>query len=178
MFFWNSLAFSMIQRMLAIWSLVPLPFLKPAWTFESSRFTYCWSLAWRILSITLLACAYGILKITWLKVYHYFYFIDEETKDIRPTQSDMTVKCFMCYSSCLLPLFFYWSWFYHNFLTCINCSSNKQLTLAQTAESWGWKFLSRYVSWTLTTVWPSFLSYWTGMSLSTFSIGQFWLSNK
>ena len=28
MFFWNSLAFPMIQRMLAIWSLVPLPFLK------------------------------------------------------------------------------------------------------------------------------------------------------
>ena len=26
MFFWNSLAFSMIQRMLAIWSLVPLPY--------------------------------------------------------------------------------------------------------------------------------------------------------
>ena len=54
MFFWNSLAFSMIQRMLAIWSLVPLPFLKPAWTSGSSRFTYYWSLAWRILSITLL----------------------------------------------------------------------------------------------------------------------------
>ena len=52
MFFWNSLAFSVIQRMLAIWSLVPLPFLKPAWTSGSSRFTYCWSLAWRILSIT------------------------------------------------------------------------------------------------------------------------------
>ena len=30
--------------MLAIWSLVPLPFLKPAWTSGSSRFTYCWSL--------------------------------------------------------------------------------------------------------------------------------------
>ena len=30
MFFWNSLAFSIIQWMLAIWSLVPLPFLKPA----------------------------------------------------------------------------------------------------------------------------------------------------
>ena len=56
MFFWNSLAFSMIQQMLAIWSLVPLPFLKPAWTSGSSQFTYCWSLAWRILSITLLAC--------------------------------------------------------------------------------------------------------------------------
>ena len=62
MFFWNSLAFSMIQRMLAIWSLVPLPFLKPAWTSGSSRFRYCWSLAWRILSITLLACAAAAAK--------------------------------------------------------------------------------------------------------------------
>ena len=33
-----------------------LPFLKPAWTSGSSWFTYCWSLAWRILSIILLAC--------------------------------------------------------------------------------------------------------------------------
>ena len=46
----------MTQRMLAIWSLVPLPFLKPAWTSGSVRFKYCWSLAWRILSITSLAC--------------------------------------------------------------------------------------------------------------------------
>ena len=29
MFFWNSLNFSMIQWMLAIWSLVPRPFLNP-----------------------------------------------------------------------------------------------------------------------------------------------------
>ena len=42
--------------MLAIWSLVPPPFLKPAWTSGSSQFTYCWSLAWRILSTTLLKC--------------------------------------------------------------------------------------------------------------------------
>ena len=55
MFFWNSLAFLMIQQMLAGWSLVPLPFLKSAWTSGSSRFTYWWSLAWRILTITLLA---------------------------------------------------------------------------------------------------------------------------
>ena len=41
---------------LAIWSLVPLSFLKTAWTPGSSWFTYCWSLACRILSITLLAC--------------------------------------------------------------------------------------------------------------------------
>ena len=46
----------MIQQILAIWSLVPLSFLKPAWTSGSSQFTYCWSLAWRICSISLLAC--------------------------------------------------------------------------------------------------------------------------
>ena len=45
-----------IQCMLAIWSLVPLPFLNSAWASVSSWFTYCWSLAWRILSITLLVC--------------------------------------------------------------------------------------------------------------------------
>ena len=42
--------------MLAIWTLVPLPFLNPAWTSGSSRFTHSWSLAWRVLSVTLLAC--------------------------------------------------------------------------------------------------------------------------
>ena len=42
--------------MLEIWSLVLLPFLNLAWTSGNSRFTYCWSLAWRILSLTLLAC--------------------------------------------------------------------------------------------------------------------------
>ena len=54
--FLEFLAFSMMQQMLAIWSLVPLPFLNPALTSGSSWFTYCWSLAWRNLSITLLAC--------------------------------------------------------------------------------------------------------------------------
>ena len=38
------------------WSLVPLPFLNPTWTSGGSWFTYYWSLVWRILSITLLAC--------------------------------------------------------------------------------------------------------------------------
>ena len=46
----------MIQQILAIWSLAPLPFPKPTRTSGSSPFTYCWSLAWSILSITLLAC--------------------------------------------------------------------------------------------------------------------------
>ena len=45
----------MIQQMLQIWSLVALPFQNPAWTSISSWFTHCWSLAWRIFSITLLA---------------------------------------------------------------------------------------------------------------------------
>ena len=41
-------SFSVIQWMLTIWSLVPLPFLNPAWISGSSWFMYCWSLAWRI----------------------------------------------------------------------------------------------------------------------------------
>ena len=67
MLFWSSLAFSMIQQMLAIWSLVP--FLNPAWTSGSSRFMYHWSVAWRILSIILLAVRWvqlcGSLNILW-----------------------------------------------------------------------------------------------------------------
>ena len=46
----------MIQWMLAIWSLVPLPFLNLARTSGSSQFIYNWNLAWRILRITLLEC--------------------------------------------------------------------------------------------------------------------------
>ena len=44
-FFFNSLAFSIIQWMLAIWSLVFLPFLNTLWSSESSQFTYSWILA-------------------------------------------------------------------------------------------------------------------------------------
>ena len=43
-FFWNLLPFSMIQGMLAIWSLFPLPFINPAWTSGTSWFRYYWSL--------------------------------------------------------------------------------------------------------------------------------------
>ena len=46
-----------------------LPFLKQAWTCGSSRFMYCWSLAWRILSITLLMLKWvqlcGSLSVLW-----------------------------------------------------------------------------------------------------------------
>ena len=50
MFFWNSSFFHDPA------DVGTLPFLKPAWTSGSSWFMYCWSLAWRILSITLLEC--------------------------------------------------------------------------------------------------------------------------
>ena len=63
-FFWNSLALSMIQRMLAKWILVPLPFLNPAYTSGSSRFTYCWNLSWRILGITLLVNLVAWVRLT------------------------------------------------------------------------------------------------------------------
>ena len=44
--------------MLAIWSLVPLPSKT---SLNIWKFTYCWSLAWRILSVTLLACEMSVI---------------------------------------------------------------------------------------------------------------------
>ena len=52
----------MFQWILAILPFIPLPFLNPAWTSGSSKFIYCWSLAWRLLSITLLACEMSVLE--------------------------------------------------------------------------------------------------------------------
>ena len=54
-FFCNSLVFSMIQWMLAVWSVVLLLFLNTACSYGNSQFMYCWNLTW-ILSIALLAC--------------------------------------------------------------------------------------------------------------------------
>ena len=56
--------FFMIKGMLAIWSLVPLPFLNPAWISGISQFMYYWNLAWRILSINLLICEMS--AVVWL----------------------------------------------------------------------------------------------------------------
>ena len=53
----------MIQWILAIWSLALLPFLNPAWTSGASRFIYHWSLAWRILNITLVSPTLVIFEI-------------------------------------------------------------------------------------------------------------------
>ena len=43
-FFWNSLAFSMIPQILAIWSLVPLPFKNSACISRNSLFMYYWTI--------------------------------------------------------------------------------------------------------------------------------------
>ena len=50
------------------------------WSFLFSQKFLC---RLQLLSLKL---AYGILKLTLLKAYHYSYFIDEETKDIRHTK--------------------------------------------------------------------------------------------
>ena len=63
----------MIQQMLAIWSLLLLPVLNPAWTSGSSQFKYCWSLAWRILSITLLVCRWVQLCDSWNILWCYIF---------------------------------------------------------------------------------------------------------
>ena len=42
-----------------------LPFLNPAWISGISWCTYYWSLAWRILSITLLVCEMGATVVVW-----------------------------------------------------------------------------------------------------------------
>ena len=54
-FFWNSCFF---DDPADVGNLISgsSDFLNPGWTFGIPQFTYCWSLAWRILSITLLAC--------------------------------------------------------------------------------------------------------------------------
>ena len=41
-------------------------FLNPACTFGSSQFTYCWSLAWKILSIILMSCEMSAI-VWWFK---------------------------------------------------------------------------------------------------------------
>ena len=49
----------MMQQMLAIWSLIPVPFLNLACKSGSSQFYWClyyWRLVWRILHTTLLTC--------------------------------------------------------------------------------------------------------------------------
>ena len=51
--FWNSLAFSMMQQILAIWSLVPFSLWNPVSRDTRTCIMYSWSLSWRILNLML-----------------------------------------------------------------------------------------------------------------------------
>ena len=65
-FFWNTLAFLMNQRMLATWFLVPLPFLKPAWTSGSSlNFSIYFPSIWWLFYV-ILASEFTYVYDTWL----------------------------------------------------------------------------------------------------------------
>ena len=59
--------------MLPIWSLVPLPFLNSACISGSSRFTYCWNLAWRILSIRLQSMGLQRVRHDWVTSLHFMW---------------------------------------------------------------------------------------------------------
>ena len=74
MFFWNSLAFSIIQKMLAIWSRVPLPFLNPALTsvrFSAhmllktslGNFEHCFAIVWDEPNCVVVGTFFGLLLI-------------------------------------------------------------------------------------------------------------------
>ena len=75
----DSLAFSMIQRMLAIWYLVALPFLNPSWTSGNSQFTFCWSLTWRIFNCRILTSellkGYALSCTETISCYNFFLWI-------------------------------------------------------------------------------------------------------
>ena len=83
------LLFLWSNGLLAIWFVVPLPFLNLTWSSGSSQFMDCWSLAWQVLSSTLLACEmsailwylnilwhcfsfYGIIEYYSDSYFHYF----------------------------------------------------------------------------------------------------------
>ena len=52
-------------NLVSVCNLVLLPFLNPAWASGSSWFTYCWSLACKTLSMTLLAWEMSV-TVWWL----------------------------------------------------------------------------------------------------------------
>ena len=100
------LIYLLIQWMLAIWSLVPLPFLNPVWTSGSSWFTYCWSLTWRILSITLLACDMSAICGSLSTLWHCLS-LGLEWKHLFPI---------MCPLPSFSNLLAYWVQYFHNII--------------------------------------------------------------
>ena len=91
--------------MLAIWSLAPLPFLKPAWTSGSSWFRHCRSLAWRIWGITLLACKISALQ-SYLKPKPFLSF----RGDGFLAGDDRAQNPLMVSGDCWISVVFFWFW--------------------------------------------------------------------
>ena len=88
-------------------------FLNPAWTSGITWFTYCWSLAWRILSIPLLVCSHRIsnfleeiCSLSHSVVFLYFFaLITEEGFLISPCYSlelyiQMGISFFFSFAFC------------------------------------------------------------------------------
>ena len=80
-------------------------FSKQAWTSASSWFTYCWSLAWRTLSITLLACEMSaIISNHYFELYFFslLFLSSPSGNQFTPVSSHM-ILIYMCI---LFPIFF------------------------------------------------------------------------
>ena len=95
MLFWNSCAYSVIQRLLAIWSLIPLPFLNLAGIFERS-----WTLAWRILSMSYLYVKWtqfcSSLNILW----HYYPSLGLKWEHLFQSSGHCWVLQICCHIEC------------------------------------------------------------------------------
>ena len=93
----------MSQQMLVIQSLFPLPFINPAWTSESSWFTYCLKTHWRSLNITLLVCEISAivhLLCYSLSILWHFLFWDWNENWSFPVLCQCFVFQTCCHSEC------------------------------------------------------------------------------
>ena len=129
----------MIQWMLAIWSLVPVPFLKPAWTSGSSQVTYCRSLAWRILSITLLACEMSAIEVSQEagQVVWYFHLL----KKVPQVIVIHTVKCFGMVNKAEVDVFLVFSCLFDDLMDVGNLTSGSSAFSKSNLNIWNSWFM-------------------------------------
>ena len=66
MFFWNSLAFSMIRQVSATGSLVPLPFLNPVCTHCNTPTVFLWKCSCFKLTVSKIYLSYFFLNLNWI----------------------------------------------------------------------------------------------------------------
>ena len=106
---------------------------SPDWTPASSRFMYCWSLAWRILSITVLACEMSAI------VWYFEHSLALPFLGIG-MKTDLSQSCGHCwvfqiacitYSKCLCYIFIY-IYIY----VCMYFFGHKKIKLQARDRSW------------------------------------------